>query len=130
MAKIGLTAAILLFLAVALGAFGTHVLSETLSDDRLRIFNVATKYNFYFGLGLLGIYVISIVKPTLPLKAVFNTMLLGLIIFCGTLYLIPFAEILGYDWGILGMITPVGGVLLMLSWVLLGRNIWKDRRNL
>ena len=126
MAKIGLTAAILLFLAVAMGAFGTHVLSESLSAERFKVFQVATKYNFYFGLGLLGIYVISLVKPSLKLKAVFLSMLSGVVVFCGTLYLIAFGELIGKNWGFLGAITPLGGVLLMISWVLLGIRIWND----
>lgn len=129
MTKIGLSATILLFLAVLMGAFGTHILQESVSAERMNVYQVAVRYQFYFGLGILFLYLLSLLKQDMKLKMVFVFMLTGTIIFCLSLYTIVFAELFGADWAFMGAATPFGGVLMMLSWLLLAVQIGRDAKS-
>ena len=52
--KATLSGAILLFFAVLIGAFGAHTLAELLEkNQRLNVFETASRYHFYHGLGLM-----------------------------------------------------------------------------
>ena len=107
--------AVLIFLAIAAGTFGSHALSIRLEQtDMLRVFDIANRYHFYnsFGLILCGLMWSSgsLFKWQ---KYCSVLMLLGTILFSGSLYLLA----LGSDKGI-GLITPVGGVLLLVAWSL------------
>ena len=53
-AKLFLTlGAVLLAVAVALGAFGAHALKARLSTELLAVYHTAVQYHFYHALGLL-----------------------------------------------------------------------------
>ena len=49
-------------------------------------------------------------------KVAYFLLLVGVILFCGSLYLLSFFS---FSW--LGPITPVGGIFLILGWVTLSR---------
>jgi uncharacterized membrane protein YgdD (TMEM256/DUF423 family) len=49
-------------------------------------------------------------------------MLIGLSLFCGSIYGIALKEIISFPVSFLGPITPIGGVILIFSW---GRLITK-----
>jgi elongation factor Tu len=51
--KIVLTAAVLLMLAIILGAFGAHGLKDKVSPERIATFEVGVRYQFYIGLAML-----------------------------------------------------------------------------
>ena len=57
------TAACLLFLAVAAGAFGAHALRTRLSPDLLGVFQTAAQYHFLHALGLLAIGILWLQWP-------------------------------------------------------------------
>jgi len=112
------TAAVFCFLAVAIGAFGAHgLMPMLLENQRVATFETASSYHFYHALGLLFISLLSRVDKNASTKLlnwVFVLMLLGALIFCGSLYIL---SITNMTW--LGAITPIGGLLLLLSWGLL-----------
>ena len=126
--QIGSIAATILAAAVALGAFGSHGLKEVLTVERFDVYQIGVKYQFYHGLGLMLIYILSRLIPQASFKRPSILMLLGTLIFSGTLYGIAIGEFLGYNWAFLGMITPIGGILLLLSWIFLAMSIWKNER--
>jgi uncharacterized membrane protein YgdD (TMEM256/DUF423 family) len=101
-------------LAVALGAFGAHALKARLAPDLLAIYQTAVQYHFYHALGLL---VIGLASGALPasvwLKAAGWTMLAGVVLFSGSLYVLALS---GQRW--LGAVTPLGGVAFIAAWVL------------
>jgi uncharacterized membrane protein YgdD (TMEM256/DUF423 family) len=53
---------------------------------------------------------------------------LGILFFSGSLYLMSMAKLLVLDTGFIGPITPVGGLLLILGWLVLGWGIVKKKR--
>ena len=109
-----LSAAILLALAVAIGAFGAHALKDHLPGDMLKIYNTGVQYHFYHALGMLLIGVLSLSKPSKMLG--WSALLLGtgIILFSGSLYVMAIS---GIRW--IGAITPFGGVSFIAGWIFL-----------
>lgn len=109
---IGLVAALL---AVVVGAFGAHALhSLLLENGRVQTFSTANDYHFYhaFGLILVGILHAQFEPGSLLLWAG-KLMLLGMIIFSGSLYILSISNVAS-----LGAVTPLGGALLVAAWSL------------
>jgi uncharacterized membrane protein YgdD (TMEM256/DUF423 family) len=109
-------AALLGALAVGIGAFGAHGLSETLaSNGTAETFETAVKYHFYHVMALL---VCSLLMDTYPenrkLKTAFWLFFTGILIFSGSLYIL---SLTGVSW--LGAITPIGGVAFIAGWIML-----------
>jgi len=107
---------LLMLLAVILGAFGAHALSDLLErNDRLETFSTASQYHFYHALGLLIIGILMQSFESLKYKRmIFIFMLSGTVIFCGALYILAIFNI---TW--LGAIAPIGALLMLLSWGML-----------
>ena len=112
--------AILGSFAVAIGAFGAHALQDWLISIRqVETFQTASKYHFYhtFFIILIGILLHlntgNFAKRRKALVWAAKLHLLGTLIFSGTLYLLCLTNI---RW--LGAITPIGGTLLIIGWVL------------
>ena len=99
--------------AVALGAFGAHLLRAKLPPDQLQTFETAVRYQFYAGLG------IQLAALARARSATLLLMIGGSAVFSGTLYLYLAT---GVRW--LGAITPLGGLSLIASWLLLARDGW------
>ena len=116
MAKLFLiTAAISGFLAVALGAFGAHALKEGLSPAAMGIYRTAVQYQMFHTSALLVIGLLALKFPrNRALQWSGYLIIAGITLFSGSLYLL---SISGIRW--LGMITPVGGVLMLGGWLLL-----------
>ena len=109
--------------AVMLGAFGAHGLKANASEAQLAWWHTATDYFFYHALGLLALAILSKVIPQLPIKASFILIQVGILFFCGSLYLMA----LGLP-RVLGAITPIGGALMIAAWLVLAWNALKYAR--
>ncbi|MTT30941.1 DUF423 domain-containing protein [Terrilactibacillus sp. BCM23-1] len=108
--------AIFSFLSVAFGAFGAHILKEKLSEHALSIFQTGVQYQMMHALGLIliGILASKVINgPSQSLHWAGILMALGIVVFSGSLYVLSTTGI-----GILGAITPIGGVLFLISWFL------------
>ncbi len=108
-------------LAVAIGAFGAHVLKPfLLASNRADTFELAVRYQFYHALALLvvGLAMNQIESPKLRYSAL--CFLLGILIFSGSLYALCFTGMT-----ILGAVTPFGGVFFILGWLLLAIAVYK-----
>lgn len=117
-----LCGALLLALGVAAGAFGAHGLRRIVSPESLETWRTAAHYQMLHGLGLLLIAALwPHVAPTLAAWAG-SLMLTGAIVFSGSLYALVLT-----DTRILGTITPIGGLLMIVAWVLLAWAAWLER---
>lgn len=115
--KLIIIAALLAFLAVALGAFGAHTLNELLTTEKLNSFETGVRYQFYHSLALL---IIGLNANKLNATALIGKfMLIGIVFFSFSIYLLSLQELIGFNLSILGPITPIGGLLLMISWLIL-----------
>ena len=105
------------FLAVSLGAFAAHGLSNRLSEQLLGTFQTGVQYHMYHALALIGVGILSVHYPASTLlRAGGYLFLAGILIFSGSLYVLAVS---GIRW--LGAITPIGGVAFLAGWVAL---IW------
>lgn len=110
--------------AVVMGAFGAHSLTALLSDGSLPIYQTAVNYQMWHSLGLGLIALIQLQAPNATmLKWAGWMMLIGIVLFSGSLYLLALFKT---KW--LGIITPLGGVYFILSWLLLAVFAWQSGR--
>jgi uncharacterized membrane protein YgdD (TMEM256/DUF423 family) len=100
-------AAIMGFLAVALGAFGAHGLKGLLAQNGTTA--IWEKAVFYHFIHAVMLFVLAGRKP-FPTAAWWG-FFIGIIFFSGSLYLLAVTNML---W--LGAITPVGGVSFLVGW--------------
>jgi len=110
------TGAILLALAVALGAFGAHGLRGRLDAYSMSVYEKAVFYHFVHALGLL---IVSILPRTgtfseFATNWVCGLLLAGIVIFSGSLYALAISGN-----RMLGAITPIGGVSFIAAWLML-----------
>jgi uncharacterized membrane protein YgdD (TMEM256/DUF423 family) len=106
-------------LAVVLGAFGAHALRGRLTAELLAVFEVGVRYQMYHALALLAVAWGSERWPGTATIAAGWLFVGGTAVFSGTLYLLALT---GQKW--LGAITPLGGVALILGWLLLAWAAW------
>jgi len=102
-------AGILGFVALVLGAFGAHGLGAWLDESgHLDTWETATLYLFVHSLALLAL---SSGAPDKCLIVAGWFWFAGSLLFSGSLYLLSLTNL-----GILGAITPVGGLLFLVGW--------------
>ena len=110
-------------IAILLGAFGAHQLQTILSKKSLNIYEIANKYLFYhsFFLIILGLAYDKIKQhKLLNQSGIF--IIIGMILFSGSLYLISIFEIKK-----IGLITPLGGLSFIIGWILFLWSILKNK---
>lgn len=104
------------FLAVALGAFGAHALEGVLDDYGVDIWEKAVKYQMFHSAGILVVGLLlhrNIFGEMKSLKWATICMSVGILFFSGSLYTLAVTGI-----KMLGAITPIGGCLFLVGWVL------------
>ena len=109
-----LTGAIYGFLGVAFGAFGAHALKARLAPEMLTVWKTAVEYQFYHALALVLVGLIATQRPSIAITNAAICFALGVLVFSGSLYVLALS---GVRW--LGAITPIGGLLFLIGWVLL-----------
>jgi uncharacterized membrane protein YgdD (TMEM256/DUF423 family) len=114
---------ILLAIATALGAFGVHSLKPKLATTAFEAFESAVLYHFFHALGLAVIALVMRDAENRWLRWSARLVLLGIVLFAGSLYLITFGAP-----KVLGMVTPLGGISLMLGWLAFVRGLWLLRQ--
>ena len=109
-------------LVVLIGAFGAHALKARLTVENMAIFQTGVQYHFYHAVGLILLGLIALQIPITPyLRWSGWLMLVGIILFSGSLYALSITNI---RW--LGMITPLGGTAFILAWLMLTIGIMKS----
>ena len=101
-------------LSVAFGAFGAHALKTRLDSYYLDIFETAVKYQMYHGLALIALAFVATRFDGTWLRACGILMILGILLFSGSLYALVFSGI--KKWG---MVTPIGGSFFIGAWCIL-----------
>ena len=100
-------AAILCFLAVALGAFGAHALRSTLEGHgMLDVWNKAVLYHFIHAIALLVLALFGTTN-----RGAWWLLFAGIFLFSGSLYVMALTNL---RW--LGAITPLGGICFLAGW--------------
>jgi len=118
-----LLAGILGALGVGAGAFAAHGLKATLDPDMLAIWETGARYQLIHAVALLGVASLGARAGGAGRLAGF-AFCAGILIFSGSLYVLA---VTGLRW--LGAITPLGGLLLILGWLLLAWEGWRAPRD-
>ncbi|MFQ5568968.1 MAG: DUF423 domain-containing protein, partial [Rhodothermales bacterium] len=101
-------------LAVALGAFGAHILADRVTPDRLETFKTGVQYHLIHALALMMAGWAASQWPGWPVEWAGYLFLAGIVLFSGSLYLLVLTDT---RW--LGAITPLGGVAFIAGWGML-----------
>ena len=106
-------------LAVVLGAFGAHGLEKVVDADAIQTWETGVAYQMYHALLLLVLANVSRI-PEHQKKWVFYAIVMGIILFSFSIYFLATNTLTGFDFRAIGFVTPIGGLLLILGWILFG----------
>jgi uncharacterized membrane protein YgdD (TMEM256/DUF423 family) len=114
--------------AVVLGAFGAHALKEMLNDEAIASFETGVKYQMYHALLLLFLGVET--KINLKTKKLLLYFIgMGIVLFSFSIYLLATNAFTAFNFKQIALITPVGGTLLIIAWILMLIHFLKKDRN-
>jgi len=105
-------------LAVIFGAFGAHALKKILNTAQLKSFETGVKYQLYHALVLL-IIGFNFKLETASEKYMVYSFIIGILLFSFSIYGLVISSAKNKKLAFLGPITPIGGLFLIVGWVLL-----------
>ncbi len=125
--KISAVAALMGMTAIILGAFGAHALKKHLTIEQLGAFETGVKYQMYHALFLLFLG-FNFLLDEKSKKVIFSLVIIGVFFFSGSIYLLTTKSISGIDFKPLGIVTPIGGALLIVAWGILFWRLLKKKQ--
>ena len=117
------TAAAVLLLAVAAGAIGSHVLPEV-EPRVLRGYERAVDFQFFHGFGLIAVALVAdrATHRSLFLRGAAVAFVVGILLFCGTLYARAFGL------AATTALAPYGGTAFMIGWLAFALGVLRTPR--
>lgn len=117
--------AILALLCVLFGAAGAHWLEALAEVDSKDTYETAVRFQMFHSLALVSIGLILNSKFTINRLLRYSPIfiLIGTIVFCGSLYLISLSSLKWF-----GAVAPIGAVFLMFGWLMLGLSALTETR--
>ncbi|MDM1379829.1 DUF423 domain-containing protein [Myroides marinus] len=103
-------------LAIILGAFGAHALKKHMTAERLESFEVGVKYQMYHAIFLV---VLGLMPSQLDIRSAINIIIIGVFLFSFSIYGLTLSATFKKKIKILGPITPIGGLCMVIGWVML-----------
>lgn len=119
-----ITGGVLGVTAIIIGAFGAHGLKAHLPADNLQTFETGVKYQMYHALFLLFVGSSTLVSSGYK-SIIFYLVVTGVILFSGSIYGLATNELSGFNFKSIGFVTPIGGLFLIVSWLVLIVNFIK-----
>jgi uncharacterized membrane protein YgdD (TMEM256/DUF423 family) len=109
------------FLAVALGAFGTHGLRDRLSSEMLAIWHTGVEYHFGHALAAILAGIASSMYRSHLIRLAGWLFLAGILVFSGSLYAL---SVTGEK--MLGAVTPLGGLCFLGGWCMFALGAYQE----
>jgi uncharacterized membrane protein YgdD (TMEM256/DUF423 family) len=109
-------------IAVAAGAFGAHALKAQLAPDLLAVFDTAARYQMFHALALMACAWAAARWPGRAAATAGWCFVAGTGLFSGSLYLLALTGARSF-----GAVTPFGGVLFLVGWLLLAVAAWRGK---
>jgi uncharacterized membrane protein YgdD (TMEM256/DUF423 family) len=107
-------------LTVMIGAFGAHYLKQYLTPEQMATYNMAVSYQFYHVLALLAAGILYKRYRTQSMNRSGQFFIWGIVLFSGSLYASIFLTVIGKGGlGMFAFVTPFGGLLLIIGWLLM-----------
>ena len=107
---------------IVLGAFGAHALKETFTIDQLSSFETAIRYQMYHVLVLLFVNTYRGFSDR-KRKQISRLFFAGILLFSGSIYVIQLTAVTAKS---IWFVTPLGGLLLLVGWLLMAMSCWKS----
>ena len=111
-------------LAVILGAFGAHGLEKLVDADAIQTYETGVKYQMYHALLLLILANTNFVSEKNK-RIIYYLITPGIIPFSFSIFLLATNDLTSFDFKKIGLLTPLGGTLLILGWIVLGFRAFK-----
>jgi uncharacterized membrane protein YgdD (TMEM256/DUF423 family) len=102
--------------SIVLGAMGAHALKEILAPTQFDSFEVAVRYQGFLSMGIL-IIALNSDRFSFPLPKILGSMMIGMLLFCVSIYLLVAFKTLHWSTSFIGPITPIGGAISIISWL-------------
>ncbi|MAB49974.1 MAG: hypothetical protein CMC05_15225 [Flavobacteriaceae bacterium] len=115
-----ITGALFGMLAIIFGAFGAHALKKILSEDQLKSFETGVKYQMYHAIVLLVLGF----NFEFSTSAMYWCFTFGILLFSFSIYGLVLSDAKGKKLRFLGPITPIGGLLFVVGWLLIVLRAW------
>ena len=114
--------ALLMLVAVALGAFGAHALKARMAPDLLDVWHTAVQYQAWHALGMIGVGLYLQQRPAARGMGVAALLFVaGIVLFSGSLYALALSGTKA-----IGAITPLGGVAFLGGWIAFAWSAWRN----
>lgn len=125
--KLLVTGSIFGALAVMLGAFAAHGLKALIAPEQIETFQTGVRYQMYHALFLLFIGCTNLASEKAKRLVLWITVF-GVLFFSGSVYALATNDLTSFDFKTIGFITPIGGLLLIISWIIMLLNFFKKSR--
>jgi len=126
--KILITGAILGVLAVILGAFGSHGLKNLISIEAQQTFETGVRYQMYHAIVLLFVGQTTYLNDKSK-NVIIYFLIIGILFFSGSIYGLATNELTSFDFKTVALITPLGGFLLIMAWIVILFNFLKLKQD-
>lgn len=121
---------IFIITSIILGAFTAHALKSKISSTSIGNLHTATQYLMYNGLGLISIYSLTAHNIVISNPWPSRLIIIGTIAFSGSIILLSLRSLVQIiPTSILGPITPIGGILMILGWLILLYSVLKSNKD-
>jgi uncharacterized membrane protein YgdD (TMEM256/DUF423 family) len=124
--KLGIAGSFFGLTAVMIGAFGAHGLEGALDASSLATFETGVKYQMYHALLFLLLTVFRFSEQTK--KVLLILFVCGVVLFSCSIYGLATNTLTAFDFKKIALLTPVGGLLLIVGWFVLLLQFIKNQR--
>lgn len=125
--KIFLLACVTGGLGIVLGAFAAHGLKPLISGSAFESFNTGIRYQMYHSFLLFFIGLTTALKSSQK-SILLKLILTGIVLFSGSIYILATNDLTPFNFKVIGFLTPVGGLVLITSWLLLFIYFFKKKQ--
>ncbi|OZV70587.1 DUF423 domain-containing protein [Winogradskyella aurantia] len=123
-----LTGSVLGILGIILGAFAAHGLERLVDADAIESFETGVRYQMYHAFLFLILGGTSFVNEKTK-SILFYLVLFGLVFFSGSIYGLATNELSAFDFKNIALITPLGGLLLIIAWAVMLIGIIRNKND-
>ncbi len=114
-------------IAIILGAFAAHGLKPILSVEKMQTFETGVRYQMYHALFLLFLGGLPVASEKVK-RICFYLTLFGVFFFSGSIYLLATNSLTSFDFTVIALITPLGGLLMIFAWIVLLISFFKLKK--
>lgn len=123
-----LAGSVLGILGIILGAFAAHGLERLVDADAIESFETGVRYQMYHAFLFLILGGTSFVSEKTK-SILFYLVLFGLVFFSGSIYGLATNELSAFDFKNIALITPLGGLLLIIAWAVMLIGIIRNKND-